>query len=290
MPNLIDFYKGIFLHVISVVLELHYLNIYSQNDKCICNITLIVTFIIITLISHLLIDLLFGERVLFQLSQNESHTIWSIIELRSRHNFKRSYRIYKKYNQNDKCLSKVMLLHLENLQLQIYWQTYAIYDFQKDIYLRASNSTSELFNIVKQFEETWNFPNKIEAIVEKHTRIKWPKNSRGLYYSYKGIHNFALLAVCNANYCLTLFDLDQHRCSDNNGVLVKSKLEKLLHENKLHVLKRPHLSGGKSEPTPSYLHKNDIFLLQMWLLHPFSWSKLRNYVADLHIWSSIKRA
>ena len=75
MPNLIDFYKGIFLHVISVVLELHYLNIYSQNDKCICNITLIVTFIIITLISHLLIDLLFGERVLFQLSQNESHTI-----------------------------------------------------------------------------------------------------------------------------------------------------------------------------------------------------------------------
>lgn len=77
----------------------------------------------------------------------------------------------------------------------------------------------------------------------------------------------------NANNCLTLLNLDQHRCNNDNGVFAKSKLEKLLDENELHFLKKPHLSGGKFEKTPYNLHMKNIFLCKMWLLFPFPKSK-----------------
>lgn len=60
--------------------------------------------------------------------------------------------------------------------------------------------------------------------------------------------SFVLLAVCDANYCFTLFDLSQYESNSEAGVLANSKLGKLLDENKLHVAESSRLDGCKLEP------------------------------------------
>ena len=73
--------------------------------------------------------------------------------------------------------------------------------------------------------------------------------SGSLNYNYKGrIFCFVLLAVCDANYCFTLFDLSQYGSNNEAGVLENSKLGKLLDENKLHVPESSPLDGCKFEP------------------------------------------
>ena len=119
----------------------------------------------------------------------------------------------------------------------------AIYDSLKDTYLKVPSSTSEWLHISRRFEETWNFPDTVEAIDAKHIRIECPRHSGSLYYNYKGFYSFVLLAVYEANYCLTLFDLGQYGSNNGASVLANSKLGKLLDENKLHVAETSRLDG-----------------------------------------------
>lgn len=77
----------------------------------------------------------------------------------------------------------------------------------------------------------------------KHVRIEWPKHSGSPYYTYKGFYSFVLLAVCDANYCFTLFDVGQYGSNNDAGVLAHSKLGNLLDENKPHVPESSCLDG-----------------------------------------------
>ena len=124
----------------------------------------------------------------------------------------------------------------------------AIYDSLKDAYLRVPTSTSEWLHISRRFNKTWNFPHTIVETDGKHIRIECPRPSGSPYYTHKGFYIFVLLAVCDANYCFTLFDLDQYESNNYAGVLTNSKLGKLLDENKLHVPESSCSDGCKFEP------------------------------------------
>ena len=75
-------------------------------------------------------------------------------------------------------------------------------------------------------------PIVIGAIDGKHIRIECPKLSGTQYYSYKGFDSIVLLAICDANYCLTLFDLGQFRSNNDSGVLANSELGQLFEQNR----------------------------------------------------------
>ena len=81
-----------------------------------------------------------------------------------------------------------------------------IYEALKVPYLKSPSSPGNWKIISKKFEEVWNFPHVIGAMDGKHIRIECPKLSGTLYHNYKDSFSMVLLAVCDADYCFTLFD------------------------------------------------------------------------------------
>ena len=109
----------------------------------------------------------------------------------------------------------------------------------------------------------------IGAIVDgKHIRIECPKLSGTLYYNYKGFFSIVLLALCDANYCFTLFDLGQYGSNNDSGVLLNSKLGQMFEGNLLNIPVDSKLQeNGKA--LPYFLLGDEMFPLKKWLMRPY---------------------
>ena len=64
----------------------------------------------------------------------------------------------------------------------------------------------------------------IGCLEGKDIRIECPKLSRTVNHNYKGFFSIALLAICDANYYFTLFDLGQFGSNNDSGVLANSQI------------------------------------------------------------------
>ena len=102
----------------------------------------------------------------------------------------------------------------------------AIFEALPGEYLRPPSSTEKRENIASDFQETWNLPHVAGAIEGKHIRIQCPKHSGTLFHNYKGFFSFVLLAICDASYCFTLFDVSQYGSNNDAGVLANSSIGK----------------------------------------------------------------
>ena len=71
-----------------------------------------------------------------------------------------------------------------------------------------------------------NFPHVVGAIDGKHIRIQCPKQSGTIFHHYKGFFSFVLLAIFDACYCFTLFDVGQYGSNNGAGVLANSSIGK----------------------------------------------------------------
>ena len=69
-------------------------------------------------------------------------------------------------------------------------------------------------------------PHVIGCLDGKDIRIECPKLSRTVNHNYKGF-SIALLEICDANYCFTLFDLGQSGSNNVSGVLASSEIREI---------------------------------------------------------------
>ena len=144
----------------------------------------------------------------------------------------------------------------------------AIYSVLKEKYLSYPKFEHDWLHISEQFEEMWNMPHTIGCINGKHIRMECPKLSGTLCYNYTGFFGMVLLAICEANYCLTLFDLHQHWSNNESGVLANSQMGQMFEDDLLHVLPNTKLQKDDLHDCPYFLLGDEIFSLKKWLMRP----------------------
>ena len=123
----------------------------------------------------------------------------------------------------------------------------------KDTYLSPPQTKEEWLETSSKFEELWDMPHVIGCLDGKHIRIECPKLSGTLYHNYKGFFSIVLLAICDANYCFTLFDLEQFGSSDDSGVLASSLMGGMFEDELLHVPDDRKLNDSDNESLPYFL-------------------------------------
>ena len=143
----------------------------------------------------------------------------------------------------------------------------AIYSVLKEKYLSYPKFEHDWLHISEQFEEMWNMPHTIGCVDGKHIRIECPKLSGTLYY--KGFFSMVLLAICDANYCFTLFDLGQYGSNNDSGVLANSQMGQMFEDDLLHVPPDTKLQKDDLHDCPYFLLGDEIFPLKKWLMRPF---------------------
>ena len=62
-----------------------------------------------------------------------------------------------------------------------------------------------------------------------------------------------LLAVCDAKYCFTMFDVGQYGSNNDSGVLLKSKMGKKLAQGSRNIPSRTILKGCALNPLSYFL-------------------------------------
>ena len=105
--------------------------------------------------------------------------------------------------------------------------------------------------IAQQFEVTWNMPHIIGAIDGKHVWIKCPKKNTGsLYHNCKGFFSLALLAICDANYCFTLFNIGQYFSNSDSRVHIHSNIGGYFEDHSNNIPQPESIEGCDFDPFP----------------------------------------
>ena len=149
----------------------------------------------------------------------------------------------------------------------------AIYENLNAEYLRSPDSEEEWLKIADAFESTWNLPHVIGAIDGKHIRIQCPSFTGTQFYNYKGFFSMVLMAVCDANYCFTMFDVGQFGSNNDSGVLSNSEIGIGFEFGRLKVPKKS-LINEEIGMLPYFLVGDEIFPLKSWLMRPYPGTEL----------------
>ena len=144
----------------------------------------------------------------------------------------------------------------------------AIYDQLKQDYLRAPNSEGDWLKIADAFENSSNFPHVIGAIDGKHIIIQCPSFTGTQFYNYKRFFSLVLMAICDANYCFTMFDVGQFGSNNDSGVLANSTMGVDFESERLKVPKG-RVIDQETGILPYFLVGDEIFPLKTWLMRPY---------------------
>ena len=77
-----------------------------------------------------------------------------------------------------------------------------------------------------------------------------------------------LLAICDANYCFTMFDIGQYGSNNDSGVLLHSEMGQCFDEGSLMVPEEQNINFT-GNILPYYLVGDEIFPLKHWLMRPY---------------------
>ncbi|XP_002162517.3 uncharacterized protein LOC100197499 [Hydra vulgaris] len=141
----------------------------------------------------------------------------------------------------------------------------AIWKVLKKVFLRAPNDVKEWQNIIKEFDQNWNFPQCIGAIGGKHVRIEAPAKSGSSFYNYKGFYSMVLLAICDAKYCFTMVDIAAYGRDNDAVILNASTFGRAFNKGYFNLPKTSEFDPK----VPPVLVGDDIFALKPWLMKPY---------------------
>ena len=149
----------------------------------------------------------------------------------------------------------------------------AIYDQLKETYMHAPKSEKNWLKIASGFEELWNMSRVIGAIDGKHIRIQCPTFTGTQCYNYKGFFSLVLMAICDADYCFTMFDIGQFGSNNDSGVLANSSMGEAFENNTINVPQSREINDSTGD-VPYFLVKDEIFPLKKWLMRPYPGTSL----------------
>ena len=135
--------------------------------------------------------------------------------------------------------------------------------------MKVPSWKEEWLNILVGFEKNWKFPHCIGFIDGKHIRIECPKMTGTYYFNYKGFYNIVVLAICDNNYCFTLFDLGQYWTNKDSGVLANSKMKEMIEENRLNIPPPSTYKSCDFDPLPYFFVGDEIFPLKTLLVRSY---------------------
>lgn len=123
--------------------------------------------------------------------------------------------------------------------------------------------------ICADFLTLWNLPNCVGAIDGKHIRIQAPPNSGSMYFNYKKTFRVVLMAVCDARYRFTLFEVDAYGSDSDGGILSRSVLGKALYEDTLNLPKGTARLPGSDKETSCYFVADGAFHMSTNVMRPY---------------------
>ena len=143
----------------------------------------------------------------------------------------------------------------------------AIYKVLSPIYLTPP-SIDGWVKIAQEFEELWNLPHVIGALDGKHIRIVCPSETGTQFHNYKGFFSLQFLAMCDARYCFTMFDLGQYGSNNDTGILKNSLFGKKFESGRMNTTGPRSLPDCRFDPLPDFVG-DEIFPLKTWLMRPY---------------------
>ena len=135
------------------------------------------------------------------------------------------------------------------------------------IVLQVPSTAEQWKRVAEEFQTKWNLPHCIGAINGKHIQIKAP-NQGSEYYNYLGYQSIILLALVDAHYCITYFDVGTNGRAGDASVFRESTLYRGLERNELGI-PDPRPLPSSSDPLPFFIVGDDAFPLKPYLLKPY---------------------
>ncbi|XP_068118062.1 uncharacterized protein [Hyperolius riggenbachi] len=120
-----------------------------------------------------------------------------------------------------------------------------------------------------------NFPNCLGAIDGKHVRLQKPARSGSLYFNYKKYFSLVLLAVADADYNFIYVDVGSYGGSSDSGIFQRSRLHRLLNDDKLDIPGDKPWPGTTSPSYPYVFVGDEAFALSQHVMRPFGQRGLR---------------
>ena len=91
---------------------------------------------------------------------------------------------------------------------------------------------------------------------------------RTLYHNYKGLFSLIFIAICDASYCFTLFDIGLYGSNNYSGPLANSKMDQMFENGSMNVPCARQFDGCQ-EPLLCFLLGDEMFPLKTGLLRPY---------------------
>ena len=135
------------------------------------------------------------------------------------------------------------------------------------IFLQVPSTAEQWKRVADEFQTKWNLPNCIGAIDGKHIQIKAP-NQGSEYYNYLGYQSIILLAMVDAHYWITYFDVGTNGRAGDASVFRDSTLYRGLERNEVGI-PDPRPLPSSSDPLPFFIVGDDAFPLKPYLLKPY---------------------